>query len=240
VCYVVRRVLTRPVVVGKETLAIWRKRKSPAPFFKQAVPYDPVSGEYSPIGVPTEKIHIAMFQVIEADTHDNYIVCRGYDPTLRKFLNSINVAKPYDQRGAFGYVVGHVFPAAIPITRLGETSGVSETTIGCPADLNEAIEILLDDDSNPVRWLDISSGGVIRVISGVLDGALDAGGSATMSIWELNDGETDWVNESTDTSDNMTVFAPAIMRSGSIAVGKWVETIVDDDGNWRVRWSECP
>lgn len=217
-----------------------RKRRSPAPSFRQPAPFSPISGEYAPIGKKRDKTRIAMFQVIEADTHDNYVVCRGFDPEAGVFLNSVAVAKPYHLRGAFTYSVAHMLPAAKPLTRIGETPGVSAVTMGCPADLTEVIDILLDDESNPIAWLDISGGTAALIISGVLDGGLSAGGSATMSIWELAAGTTDWVNDSADTGDNVTVYAPAVMRSGTIAAGTWVECMLDDYGCWRVRWSECP
>ena len=189
----------------------------------------------------------AMMQVIgddeteaNEDTHANYVICRGFDPETKKFYHSIAVAKPYGLRGSHPYRLGQLFPAMKAATRLGDNSGVAHTTVGQPADLDEVIDLLLDDASAPIYWLDISGGGGAQILSGVLDGALAAGGSATMSIWELNDGQTDWVNQSADTTRNETVYAPAVMRSGTIAVGKWVECLKDDDGNWRVRWSECP
>lgn len=136
---------------------MWRKRKNPAPYFRNPAPYNPLSGEHAPIGRNIDRTRIAMMQVIEADTHDNYLVCRGYDPDAKKFLHSVNVAKQYPIRGTFPYRVGCVLPAAKPSTMLGETSGVSATTLGCPADLNEVINILLDDNDHPIAWLDIGT-----------------------------------------------------------------------------------
>ena len=139
---------------------MWRKRATPAPGFRQAQPFNPIAGDYARIGTKGVVTRIAMMQVIEADTHDNYVVCRGFDPERGKFLNEVNVAKPYGLRGSNGvYVVGQVFSAAKPLTRLGETPGKGETTTGHPADLDEVIEILTDDAGNPVAWLDIGGGG---------------------------------------------------------------------------------
>ena len=53
---------------------------------------------------------------------------------------------------------------------------------------------------------------------GKLDGALSAGGSATMSIWEYT---SSWQ----DSTKNETVYAPPILSSGSIASGKWVSAV---------------
>jgi hypothetical protein len=77
------------------------------------------------------------------------------------------------------------------------------------------------------------------IVSGVLDGALNAGSSATLSVWELAAGQTDWVSHSADTTRDVIVYAPAVFRSGTIAAGKWVEAMQDAQGVWRVRWAEC-
>lgn len=222
-----------------------RKRKNPTPNFKMPPPYNPMTGERADLIARGVVSRVAMMQVIgddetvaNEDTHDNYVICRGYDPETKKFYHSIAVAKPYGVRGTYPYRLGQLFAAMKASTRIGDNCGVSATTIGQPADLDEVIDPLLDDDLKPIYWLDIGGDGA-QVISGVLDGALAAGGSATMSVWELNDGQTDWVTQSADTTRNETVYAPAVMRSGTIAVGKWVECLRDDDGKWRVRWSEC-
>lgn len=226
---------------------MFRKRRQPTPGFRLPPPFNPMTGERADLAMHGIVTRCAMMQVIgddetvaNEDTHDNYVICRGFDPETQKFYSSIAVAKPYGLRGTFPYRLGQVFPAIKAKTRLGDNCGVSHTTVGQPVDLSEVIDLLLDDSSAPIYWLDISGGTGASILTGVLDGALSAGGSATLSIWELDAGETDWVNHSSDTTRNETVYAPAVMRSGSIAVGKWVECLKDDDGRWRVRWSECP
>lgn len=226
---------------------MFRKRRRPTPGLGINPPYNPKTGTYAPLGGPGPTSYCAMFQVVgddetttNEDTHSNYVICRGFDPETKKFYTSIAVAKPYGLRGTYPYRLGQLLPALKARTRLGDNCGVSHTTVGQPADLDEVIDLLFDDNGSPIYWLDISGGTGASILTGVLDGALSAGGSATMSIWELDAGQTDWVNHSSDTTRNETVYAPAVMRSGSIAVGKWVECLKDDDGRWRVRWSECP
>ena len=136
---------------------MWRKRATSAPAFRQPAPYNPLSGQHAPIGRSFPYSRIAMMQVAEEDTHDNYVVCRGFDPECGRFLNTVNVAKPYGIRGTNPYVVGQVFAAAKPRTALGDTPGKAETTVGHPADLDEAVMILTDDDGNPIVWLDIGT-----------------------------------------------------------------------------------
>jgi hypothetical protein len=89
-----------------------------------------------------------------------------------------------------------------------------------------------EDDS----WYALS-GSQTDVILGKLDGALAAGGSATLSIWALTGTSTDWVLGAADSGDNQVVFAPAVLLAGSIPAGTWCECETDADGNYRVvRW----
>jgi len=144
---------------------VFRKRASPAPAFKQPAPFNPITGRFAPLGTSGVVTRVAMMQVIEADTHVNYVVCRGFDPETKRFFNTVNVAKPYGIRGAFRYVVGNVLPAIKAKTILGDTPGVAETTIGHPVDLDETVGILLDDDGIAVSWILLDTGtGLIPAI----------------------------------------------------------------------------
>ena len=56
---------------------------------------------------------------------------------------------------------------------------------------------------------------------GKLDGALAAGGSATVSLWEGTNGS--WGEWDQDSGENWAdVFAPPVLPSGSLASGDWV------------------
>jgi len=138
---------------------MWKKKRAAAPYFKTPPVYNPVTGERAPLGDTASLTRIAMAQVTESDSHDNYVVCRLFDPEFGKLLKSVNVAKPYSLRGTNPYVVGQVFAAAKPRTALGDTPGMAETSVGQPADLDEKVVILTDDDDGyPIAWLDISGG----------------------------------------------------------------------------------
>jgi hypothetical protein len=76
-------------------------------------------------------------------------------------------------------------------------------------------------------------------IWGILDDALPPGGSATLSIWKLAIGATDWVGASADTYTNQVVYAPAVLRTTAISAGTWCGAKKDYAGNWRVLWAEC-
>jgi len=140
-----------------------RKRRQPTPHFKLPPPYQPITGERASLMAKGDYPYCAMMQVAAEDTHADYVICRGFDPRIRKFFNyeegnddkpGIPVAKPYGSRGAAQYEIGQVFPAVIPLTRLGQNSGVAADTTGHPADLDEEVEILkTDDDSKVINWL---------------------------------------------------------------------------------------
>ncbi|GAG43279.1 unnamed protein product, partial [marine sediment metagenome] len=54
-----------------------RKRRQPSPDFKLPPPYNPVTGEHADLGKKGPIPAVALMQVIQEDTHDNYLVCRG-------------------------------------------------------------------------------------------------------------------------------------------------------------------
>lgn len=90
------------------------------------------------------------------------------------------------------------------------------------------------------RWLG-SAGGTIEALShgkptheGKLDGALNAGSTATFSIYSCATGS--WV----DTTTNLTVHAPPRLSSGSIDTGKWARVYYDlTRPGWTVDSAEC-
>jgi hypothetical protein len=160
-----------------------------------------------------------MMQIIEADTYDDYVVCRGFDPDSGRFLNSVNVGKPYGLRGNHPYNVGEVYAAVKPKTKLGDTPGKAATSAGHPADLDEAVEILNDDDGNPIAWLLLETGITLRW--GKLSTTLDAGSTADVDLWQETGGG--WGGWDEDSGQSWAdVYAPPLMASGSIANGKWV------------------
>jgi len=142
-------------------------------------PFNPATGERAPLGAyPGRGTTLALFQVVgddpqdpaTADTHDNYVVCRGYeadfdpnfrylhDPYTKPDTTPINVAKPYSARGTFPYTQGQVIVAARIKNRLGYNAAkATAPTVGQPEDLEDELELLLDDDDKGIAWLDIST-----------------------------------------------------------------------------------
>ncbi len=199
---------------------MWRKRASPAPRFRQPAPYNPISGQHAELGRHGILSRVAMMQVISADTHANYVVCRGYDPQTERFYDTLNVGKPYGVRGMYPYQIGEVYPAIKPRTQLGDTPGMAATSTGHPATLSEDINILTDENGDPIWWLLLdANGGVVRW--GKLDGEMTPGSQVDVSLWQGTDG--DWGKWDQDSGENWEdVYAPPLMQSGSISAGKWV------------------
>ena len=86
-------------------------------------PFDPHTGKYATLRVEGLHPFCAMMQVAAADTYEDYVICRGFDPRIRKFVDyaagdadklGISVAKPFGKRTTSTYTVAQVFPAFLP------------------------------------------------------------------------------------------------------------------------------
>lgn len=165
-------------------------------FRMPGTPLAPIKGEHAPLGRPARVgTTLAIFQVVAADTHDNYIACRGYEAETDQtftYLHDhhqypgttpINVAKPYPLRGTFHYAVGEIVVAARIRTRFGQNPGKASVTVGQPADLDEATELLLDDAGVAIAWLDIGNAGP-RVVFGKAVAEMSAlTGTGSVDVW---------------------------------------------------------
>lgn len=156
-----------------------RKRRRPTPDFRIPPPYHPIGGGHADLAAQGLFPYCAMMQVAKKDVHRDYVVCRGFDIRMRKFVDydagdpedkpGIPVAKPYGKRMKGMYQIGQVFTACLPTQgptdyvppspvdvdwRVGQNPGVAETTPGHPADLDEAInELMTDDGLKYVNWM---------------------------------------------------------------------------------------
>jgi hypothetical protein len=147
----------------------FRKRRQPAPSFKMPPPYQPMTGERAQMMTPGNNPFCALFQVAATDDKVNYVICRGFDPRVKAFIDyeegnsekpGIPVAKPYGARAIDTYEVGEVHMAFLPLMRIGQNPGVAEATEGHPADLDEEVVILYeDDDSSFVNWMFVPRSG---------------------------------------------------------------------------------
>lgn len=106
-----------------------RKQRRPTPNFKIPPPFNPISGKYEDLKKDGIYPYCAMMQVAKDDVYDDYVVCRGFDTRIFRFVDfkenssvspGISVAKPFGSRGGTGsFRVGQIFPAFLP------TQGVS-------------------------------------------------------------------------------------------------------------------
>jgi len=196
-----------------------RPRRQPTPGFKVLPPYDPITGERGRLAPVRAHPYAALFQIAAEDTHEDYVVCRGYDPRDGKFYDydgadalGISVAKPYGNRTTGLYQVGQIFLALLPLGPiltdtefgpLGQNPGTAES--GQPADLDETVSQLEDDNGIGINWMLVDSSG-FPWYWGKLDGDLEASGSATVSIYIGG----------VDTGLNVTAYSPPT-QSGTVS-----------------------
>jgi len=158
----------------------FRKRRNPTPGFKLPPPYEPLEGIRAPLKTEGVFPYCAMYQVAEEDTEDDYVLCRGFDVRVNKFIDyekdnpnkpGIPVAKPYGQRGSGCYSVGQIFAAMLPLQtpnasptavewRVGQNPGVAETSTGHPTDLEEKVDELHTEENKAINWMFIQSPGM--------------------------------------------------------------------------------
>lgn len=97
-------------------------------------PYQPITGQREPLREIGTFPYCALMQIAADDDQEDYVICRGYDPRIGKFIDyevgnadkpGIPVAKPFAARFVDSYVVGEIYPAVLPLTSLGQTPGVA-------------------------------------------------------------------------------------------------------------------
>lgn len=157
---------------------MYRKRRQPTPDYKLPPPYEPLTGEHAPLQTEGVFPYVAMMQVAAEDTIQDYVLCRGFDVRIARFIDyeagnddkpGIPVAKPFGSRGTGKYRIGQIFPAILPLQtdnpspvsvpwRVGQNPGVSETTVGHPADLDEKVDFLKDAKDVFLNWMLLDGG----------------------------------------------------------------------------------
>lgn len=132
-------------------------------------PYEPMSGEYAPLQIVGVAPYCALVQVAHEDDKDDYLTCRFYDPRTKRFYdydesdgskNGISIAKPYGRRERGLYKVGQVFPAFLPLVRIGQNAGKATVgdDAGHPNDLDDEVGHFRDDDLKYISWMLIDCG----------------------------------------------------------------------------------
>lgn len=185
----------------------FRKRRRPTPYFKIPPPFNPIQGENVNLRQDGTSPFCAMVQITEEDTHDDYVICRVFDPRILRFMENVSVGKPFGKRKPNMYQVAEIYPAFLPTQgnanftdfrnvtyfppspiavewRVGQNPGkVTGGGLegGQPAELTDAIEILYDDNGKVINWLLIDSNGAggTRKLQGTLTALEDGTGPYT-------------------------------------------------------------
>ena len=165
-----------------------RKRKNATPGFRMPAPFNAMAGQRAALQDKGDFPYCAMMQVVAEDEYDGYVTCRGYDPRHKRFYDytegdadmvGVSVAKPYGKRTPGVYQIGQVFPALLPLSRLGQNAGeATDNAGGQPDDLVETVELMKDHNDVFVNWLMLDAG-VAGEIDFELKDGLDPEGSAT-------------------------------------------------------------
>lgn len=127
----------------------FRKRRRPTPSFGVPPPFNPTVGQHATLGVPGIHPYCAMMQVAATDSYADYVICRGFDPRIRKFIDyaagdpnnpGISVAKPYGKRVAGTYKVAEVYAAFLPtqgtVATFGSEVGMETYTPPSPTSVD--------------------------------------------------------------------------------------------------------
>lgn len=121
---------------------MFRKRRRPTPGFGIPSPFNPMQGANANLRQDGTSPFCAMMQVAAEDTYDDYVICRGFDPRILKFIDyadgdadnpGISVAKPFGKRVVGAYKVAEVYPAFLPTQGNNEFSGFKQVTYFPPS-----------------------------------------------------------------------------------------------------------
>jgi hypothetical protein len=242
---------------------MFRKRKQPTPLFRLPPPYNPITTERGDLVTSGAAPYCAMMQVAEEDTHDNYVLCRGFDIRTNKFVDyengnankpGIPVAKPYGNRATSLYFIGQIIPAILPLQssgpspddvlwRLGQNPGVSAVSSGHPADLDEQVNSLSTDEGKRINWmlLDSSSStrkSLVRFTLAATLATSDASKTATITN-QYGPGSDGPTGAGAITVHNLLTSTGGVYvfegDSGDAGLAMW-----DTGTNYRIIQLECP
>ncbi len=203
---------------------VWKQRHA-----LRGIPINPITNEHDAWRAEGVFPHSALMQVAETDTHDDYVVCRGFEPRDGGYRADISVAKPYGYRVAKAYLVGEVYmatlplgpmvvPTSTPFGPLGQNPGVGDTTTGQPEDLDEDVDLLYDGSGVLIEWMFVC-GPPARRCTATAKGAI-SGGSGTV-----------------DNVAPIHGFSPVANSSEELSVDNPHTYDVDDNGKVRIEWN---
>lgn len=180
---------------------MWRKRRRPTPHYKVPPPYNPLHGEQANLRQEGVSPFCAMVQVAAEDTHENYVVCRGFDPRILKFIDyaegdaskpGISVAKPFGKRRTGTYEIGEIYPALLPTQGNADFMDFRQVTFIPPSPVG-------------VNWRLGQNPGVVQ--GGGLDGGQPENLSGTIEILYDDSGKViNWLLIDSDGGDKHYLF----------------------------------
>lgn len=121
---------------------MFRKRRHRTPGFKTHTPLHPISGDWANLRQDGTSPYCAMFQVAAEDDYEDYVICRGFDPRILRFIDyeegnadkpGISVAKPYGKRTTDSYEIAEIYPAFLPTQGNAEFSDFRQVTYTPPS-----------------------------------------------------------------------------------------------------------
>ncbi len=176
---------------------MFRKTRRPTPHFQIPPPFNAVTGEHDDLREYGVYPYCAMMQIAEDDEHENFVICRGFDPRLLRFVDyeadnikkpGISVAKPFGKRTVGTYQKAEIYAAVLPIQgnatpytppspvevkwRLGQNPGyvaLGAEEGGQPGSLDDEVAILYDHNDKVINWilLDSAKSSTSRTITGI-------------------------------------------------------------------------
>lgn len=200
---------------------VFRKRRRPTPNYKVPPPYSPFTGDHAELNQSGTHPFCAMFQVAAEDLYADYVVCRGFDTRILRFVDyaagdpnkpGIPVAKPFGKRTTGTYEIGEVYPAFLPTQGNAELNEFKQGSYFPPSPV-------------AVKWR-------VGQNPGVAAGGLDGGQPAELSdeIGVLRDHNGKVVNwlliDSKGGGDDHFLFTLAEDMTGSSALAE-IRTLDD-------------
>lgn len=169
--------------------------------------------------------YVAMMQVAAEDTEQDYVLCRGFDVRIGRFIDyavgdadkpGIPVAKPFGKRQVGAYTIAQIFPAILPLQtsnpspvavewRVGQNPGVAVTTPGHPADLDEKVDFLKDTGDVYINWMLLDAGESVSLVECCL--AVDHPGYGIVFTVKLMVWDSDNNGHKPDPDDTDTHYA---------------------------------
>lgn len=156
-------------------------------------PYNPVHGQFAPVGPQVDLTRVCAFQIKEV--HDNFLVCRGYDGDSRQFLNEVRVAKPFTLRAkriVNGEVVnGEEAPSPNPAYTKGDIIYAAKVRSKFRDNPCQPTGETDDDDFPELEAMKTDEEDAISFVDLNVDGR-NAATSYSLVVTVRNDGADDW------------------------------------------------